>query len=113
RFDFLDHCPFLSKSEPNTQNALPNTDPTHLKPFKNNELIKSVLGVLGLSGLSVLAWRKNNCALSGINNVTHARTRSQTQHTQHTRLHPAKDGRLICVGLPKPTQNIPNTPDTL
>lgn len=56
---------------------------------------------------------KNNCALTGINNVTHARTRRQTQHTQHTRLHPAKNGRLICVGLPKPTQNIPNTPDTL
>ncbi|EEB56877.1 hypothetical protein PSPTOT1_0797 [Pseudomonas syringae pv. tomato T1] len=55
RFDFLDHRPFPSKNEPDTQNGLPNTNPTHLKLFKNNELLKIVLGVLGWSGLLALA----------------------------------------------------------
>ncbi|WP_164707729.1 hypothetical protein, partial [Pseudomonas viridiflava] len=75
RFDFLDHCPFLSKSEPNTQITQANTDPTQSKTFKNNALKRSVLGVLGLSGLLVLAWEKIEWGLNDLNNVTHARTR--------------------------------------
>ncbi len=54
-FHCLDHRPTPRKTEPNTENPLPNTNPTQINPFKINTLINCELSVLGLLGFSVLA----------------------------------------------------------
>ncbi|WP_265532299.1 hypothetical protein [Pseudomonas saponiphila] len=54
-FDFLNHRAIPLKIEPDTKNAMPNTNPTQINPFKINIFINFELGVLGVLGLSVLA----------------------------------------------------------
>ncbi|EZP64799.1 hypothetical protein BW43_03647 [Pseudomonas sp. RIT357] len=54
-FHRLDHRPTPRKTEPNTENPLPNTNPTQINSFKINTLINFELSVLGLLGFSVLA----------------------------------------------------------
>ncbi|KWV70068.1 hypothetical protein PFLuk1_02624 [Pseudomonas fluorescens] len=53
---FFDHRPAPTlKTQPDTKNAIPNTNPTQKKSFKFNSLICFVLGVLGVLGLTGLA----------------------------------------------------------
>ncbi|MNY25647.1 hypothetical protein D3C86_1594450 [compost metagenome] len=88
-FHCLDHRPSPRKTEPDTKNARPKTNPTQINLFKINTFINSELSVLGLLGLSVLAYEKITAFVCHSNNVMHARTRRQTQHTPHNRRKPA------------------------
>lgn len=55
-FHFFDHRPDPPpKTKPDTENSIPNTNPTQLKPFKFNSPKSNVFSVLGVLGLTVLA----------------------------------------------------------
>jgi hypothetical protein len=54
-FNFLDHRPSPRKTEPDTKNQQPNTNPTQINLFKINSLESSVFSVLGVLGFTVLA----------------------------------------------------------